>query len=124
MKFIRGRVHQCFLNAIKQVGWHPDWKYVEGFLVLHIVPIHHAWALDENGSIVECTITKKSKIADTHKYHPCVTLTAEEAWKRKCELGYHAIMTREESFIFYREYYKDSPATVEFYTGDGVVVQS
>ncbi len=44
----------CFRNAALVALTHPEIEYVEG-MSSHIIPVHHAWNLLPDGSIVDCT---------------------------------------------------------------------
>ena len=48
---------QCFVNAARLVGRYPRLTYVEGFAYRETVglPIHHAWAVDEDRQVVDPT---------------------------------------------------------------------
>jgi hypothetical protein len=46
----------CFLNALKVVCDHHDWRYAEGFaLVDGGMWIHHAWVVDQDAHAIEVT---------------------------------------------------------------------
>ena len=46
---------QCFLNATHAALEHRDLTYVEGFAYNGILPIHHAWLVDEDGVVHDPT---------------------------------------------------------------------
>jgi len=59
-RFWRGVPRQCFYNAAL-VSRRRGYKYVEGYAVADIgVPlaVHHAWNLDRNGNLIDCTWQK------------------------------------------------------------------
>ena len=50
----QGAAKMCYGNAIMLAGLRPGWKYVEGYAHA-ILPVAHAWNLDEHGQLVDCT---------------------------------------------------------------------
>lgn len=52
----RGPAGACFMNATREVIHHADRTYVEGYITVHGVPIHHAWTVDETGQIYDPTV--------------------------------------------------------------------
>ena len=52
----RAPMHQCFSNATKKVLNNPDLTYVEGFISVHGVPLHHAWTVDKSGQVFDPTV--------------------------------------------------------------------
>lgn len=52
----RGTMHQCFKNAALEALSNPDRTYVEGYVVVHGIPIEHAWTVDKTGQIYDPTI--------------------------------------------------------------------
>jgi len=52
----RGVIKQCFDNAYK-LALRRRWRYVEGYAISSTLPlpIHHAWAIDENDRVVDNT---------------------------------------------------------------------
>lgn len=54
----RGTPKQCFKNATDLVLMHPTWHYVEGYVwsVTCPIGIEHAWAIDEQGEVVDNTL--------------------------------------------------------------------
>lgn len=57
----RGMPRQCFYNAL-QVSRRRGYRYVEGYAVPDInnldFPAHHAWNLDHDGKVIDCTWDK------------------------------------------------------------------
>jgi hypothetical protein len=56
--FERGEPKMCFRNAYQLAGPGSGLTYVEGFAFrswLPVLPIHHAWCVDEDGRVVEST---------------------------------------------------------------------
>jgi hypothetical protein len=49
----RGQMKQCFYNAAMAAIDH-GLRYVEGY-ALSIIPVHHAWCVDDAGKVVEVT---------------------------------------------------------------------
>lgn len=50
----KGKDRQCFTNAYHICIENKGFKYIEGF-ALSIIPVHHAWVLDEDGNVIETT---------------------------------------------------------------------
>ena len=53
----RGRAHECYANAGRLALSNPTKTYVEGYVVVHGIPIEHAWVVDEEGKVQDPTIT-------------------------------------------------------------------
>ena len=49
----RGEKKNCFANAYR-LAMARDWTYVEGWAA-NIIPMHHAWCLDDEGRLVDPT---------------------------------------------------------------------
>lgn len=49
----RGPMGNCFENAIT-LALEKNWTYCEGFAI-SILPVHHAWCVDENGQVIDNT---------------------------------------------------------------------
>lgn len=54
--FIGGKPHMCYMNTLHAVLDDPTLTYVEGYVSVHGVPIHHAWAVDTNGVVRDYTL--------------------------------------------------------------------
>jgi hypothetical protein len=70
----RATAKECFKNATQKVLANPDLHYVEGHILVHGVPIHHAWTANETGQVYDPTL-KPSKyvggyigVPFNHKY--------------------------------------------------------
>ena len=50
----QGPLGECYRNAYEAATKNPGWGYVEGF-ALSVIPIMHAWCVDEEGDAVEVT---------------------------------------------------------------------
>jgi hypothetical protein len=48
--------HMCYMNSFHDMLDHPDRDYVEGYILVHGVPIEHAWTVDKSGQIYDRTI--------------------------------------------------------------------
>jgi len=57
IEFIDAEIKECFHNSIIALVFHPTWRYYEGF-VFTIIPIEHAWIVDENGKVIDLTLEK------------------------------------------------------------------
>jgi hypothetical protein len=55
----RGTVHQCYANAGRLATDNHSLTYVEGYLLMHGVPLEHAWCVDAKGHVIEPTITER-----------------------------------------------------------------
>lgn len=57
-RYARGMPNACFQNSAALVNQHPSLRYCEGFLTMGKIPfaIHHAWALDRKGRVVDVTL--------------------------------------------------------------------
>lgn len=92
MRFIKGKPHKCFGNVFRACSQDDSLTYVEGYIDLAI-PIHHAWALDRDGGIVECTLTDTVE-AD---YRQGIAFTRKEVGDRlTANKGGMPLMTTEE----------------------------
>ena len=49
-----GVIKQCFDNAYK-LAKRRGWRYVEGIAHGVVIPMHHAWCVDDNGNVVDNT---------------------------------------------------------------------
>lgn len=55
-KGIRKReLGRCFENAMRLARRSRRYRYVEGIAICHMIPVHHAWNVDESGSTVDTT---------------------------------------------------------------------
>jgi len=45
----------CFANSAKLAMKHSNLRYCEGYIV-RIIPIHHAWCIDEHGRVIDATL--------------------------------------------------------------------
>jgi hypothetical protein len=56
--FIGGKAHECYKNTFDAVINNPerDLTYVEGYVSVHGVPVHHAWAATKDGKVRDYTI--------------------------------------------------------------------
>jgi hypothetical protein len=59
--FIGGKPQMCYMNTFNAVINHPerDLTYVEGYMSVHGVPIHHAFAVTKDGKVRDYTIKKQ-----------------------------------------------------------------
>jgi hypothetical protein len=45
----------CFMNAtLLSISY--KYTYVEGYVFVHGVPLHHAWCIDDEGNVIDTTI--------------------------------------------------------------------
>lgn len=58
--FIGGTPQQCYKNAFLAGLENPDLTYVEGFMAVHGVPIHHAWLVTKDGKVRDYTLGPES----------------------------------------------------------------
>lgn len=61
--FIGGKPQMCYMNTFNAVLNHDerDLTYVEGYMSVHGVPIHHAFAVTKDGKVRDYTIKDKDK---------------------------------------------------------------
>lgn len=50
----RGTIKHCFDNAYK-LAMSRKWRYVEGVAFSVLLPVHHAWVIDDNNNVVDNT---------------------------------------------------------------------
>lgn len=53
----RDPMHECYKNATLAALSNKDRTYVEGYMLVHGVPIEHAWTVDKTGQVYDSTIT-------------------------------------------------------------------
>jgi hypothetical protein len=53
----RDQPKACFMNATHRAMFDERLTYVEGYVVVHGVPIDHAWLVDADGFVIDPTIT-------------------------------------------------------------------
>ena len=86
-------IKNCFYNAEMYVKKHPTSKYVIGFIVVHDVPLEHAWIRLPSGEYVDPTVTTTEK----YNYYSCLELTNDELMnqikKTKSKPGYIDLST-------------------------------
>lgn len=49
------KIRHCFANTWKACSWNDELKYCEGFACAGVIPVHHAWAIDPEGRVVDFT---------------------------------------------------------------------
>ena len=53
---IRGRMKECFSNAMRTMIRHPrTYTYCEGYAISYMIPVYHAWLIDPAGRVVDVT---------------------------------------------------------------------
>jgi hypothetical protein len=63
----RGTPKECYSNAAHLAIWNSRLTYVEG-LVHTIMPIEHAWCIDEDGTVVDPTLDLTGRVGEIHAY--------------------------------------------------------
>lgn len=58
----RGKPKMCFMNATHDALQKIGRTYVEGYIIVHGVPIHHAWTVDEEGTVYDSTIHPSGEV--------------------------------------------------------------
>ena len=53
----RDAIHECYKNATLAALSNKDRTYVEGYMLVHGVPIEHAWTVDKTGQVYDSTVT-------------------------------------------------------------------
>jgi hypothetical protein len=51
----RGKAGECFRNAMNLALDHQDYIYCEGYATGGLMPVQHAWCLDQEGRVVDPT---------------------------------------------------------------------
>lgn len=54
--YVGGTPHECYKNAALAVIEDPALTYVEGYVSVHGVPIHHAWTVNGAGVVRDVTL--------------------------------------------------------------------
>ena len=64
-----GRIKECFRNAFILAEAHEGegWTYVEGYAG-RAIPVHHAWAVDAAGNVVDNTFRPSKFLPDADDY--------------------------------------------------------
>lgn len=95
MRFIKGEPHQCFGNTFAACLKDRRLTYVEGYIFPR--HIHHAWAIEPDGEIVECTLSPEYVEGRERSYKPGIAFSEEEVTKRLTESnGMLPLMTIKE----------------------------
>ena len=63
----RGTPKECYANAAHLAIWNKKLTYCEG-QVHTIMPIEHAWCIDEDGVVVDPTLDTDGRVGDIHGY--------------------------------------------------------
>ena len=63
----RGTPKECYANATHLAIWNKKLTYCEG-KVMTLIPIEHAWCIDENGVVVDPTLSLDGRVGDIHEY--------------------------------------------------------
>jgi hypothetical protein len=50
-----GTIKECFCNAARLVLAHDDLIYCEGYAAGAVIPVMHAWAIDNEGTVIDNT---------------------------------------------------------------------
>lgn len=72
----------CFSNSMIAAIQHPDLRYVEGFAYAGHFPIHHAWNVDADDTVIDFTWREDRELAPRRgrAYHG-VVVPIERAWE-------------------------------------------
>jgi hypothetical protein len=54
-----GKVRECFQNAFLRTLYFDNLTYCEGYAFSGLLPVHHAWCVDENDVVVDPTWREK-----------------------------------------------------------------
>ena len=63
----RMEAKQCYANAAHLAIWNKKLTYCEG-QVMTIMPLDHAWCIDEDGVVVDPTLATDGRVGDIHGY--------------------------------------------------------
>ncbi len=55
----RAPAKMCFQNATKLALSNSKYTYVEGYVDISIMPIEHAWVIDQQGNVIDNTLVYK-----------------------------------------------------------------
>ncbi len=59
---------ECYRNALRFVWNNPSYTYVEGFATTGILPVQHAWVVNENNEIIDTTWRWQPDALQTWRY--------------------------------------------------------
>lgn len=82
---VSGPIKECFTNAWHDANNH-GWLYIEGYADSGIIPVQHAWCVDENGTVIETTWEKAGQ------EYLGVALDTDWVAKVSVETGYWGIL--------------------------------
>lgn len=85
---VSGPIKHCYMNAFMAAVENEGWSYVEGY-AHNIIPVPHAWCLDEKGIVVETTWES----VGTEYYG--VPLSLDWVMRVAAEVGYWGIFTND-----------------------------
>jgi len=94
----RGTMHLCYENSTKAALNNPDLTYVEGYVLVHGVPVHHAWTVDKTGQIFDPTVDPNEGITGYYGVPFKTDYVLKSAFKNKHYgvLGYQSRKTLEK----------------------------
>lgn len=84
-KHLMGEPQRCFANAGRAALLDDIYTYVEGYVLVHGVPIEHAWLVDDYDLIYEVTISDRESVdgyfgAPIDRYTLRQTVLRTEMW--------------------------------------------
>lgn len=52
----------CYMNATRKMLRNPDLYYAEGYILVHGIPVEHAWCVDGWGNVIDPTLKRNENI--------------------------------------------------------------
>jgi len=92
---------ECFANAL-HLALETGLTYVEGYISVHAVPIHHAWCVDEHGTVIDPTVVNP----EDREYFG-IPMDIDFVMHHCLASGYYGILDNFE----FREIYDIDPST-------------
>jgi hypothetical protein len=85
----QGKLGNCFMDAFNlMMDSNEKYKYVEGYVTVHGVPIMHAWNEDANGNVVDRTLGGKNALGrDRNSEYYGVLMSKDEVLKTVLSRG-------------------------------------
>lgn len=103
--FIGGEPKQCYKNAFRAMMSNEfggedseELSYVEGFIAVHGVPIHHAWLVTKDGKVRDYTLREESRSYVTEYFG--VPLDWEYVTKATLKQGVYGLTTGDSYRAF------------------------
>lgn len=89
--FVGGKPHMCYENTLKASLESDSLTYVEGYISVHGISIHHAWNVDEGGVVRDHTIGDRKGVQGYFG----VPLRTDYALRSTLSRGYYGVLVHE-----------------------------